>query len=205
MRMSCSRWAIAGICLCLAVACGPEQPVEPVGASAPSPQTAKPAPAAAPIDKQRPPLQVTTVDGATWSLAAQRGKWIVVNFWATWCSPCLKEMPELSALDAMREHIGVIGLAFEEISAADMQAFLRKHPVTYPVAIIDAYEPPPGFDAPRGLPMTYLIAPDGAVAETFMGPVTAHEIEQAIAKAGGPALQGDAQPSLPAAATGTAG
>ena len=111
---------------------------------------------------------------------------MVVNFWATWCSPCLKEMPELSALDAMREHVEVVGLAYEDIALADMQAFLEKHPVVYPVAIVDVYDPPKDFATPRGLPMTYLVDPDGKVAKQFRGPVTAREIEAAIAAAGGP-------------------
>ena len=134
-----------------------------------------------------PSLEVATVDGKPYDLAAHRGKWVVVNFWATWCAPCLKEMPELSALDAMREHIEIIGLAYEDIEPAAMQSFLKEHPVVYPVAIIDTFEPPKDFATPRGLPMTYLISPEGKVARQFLGPVTAHDIESAIAAAGGPA------------------
>lgn len=137
-----------------------------------------------------PTLRVTTIDGTEYDLAEHRGKWVVVNFWATWCSPCLKEMPELSALDVMREHIEVVGLAYEEISPEEMRAFLQEHPVAYPVAIIDVYDPPADFDTPRGLPMTYLIAPDGRVARQFLGPVTAKEIEDTIAGAGGPVAGG---------------
>jgi thiol-disulfide isomerase/thioredoxin len=132
-----------------------------------------------------PTLHVATVDGKPYDLAARRGHWVVVNFWATWCAPCLKEMPELSALDAMRENIEVVGLAYEDIEAADMRAFLKKHPVVYPIAIIDVYSPPADFATPRGLPMTYLIAPDGKVARQFLGPVTAKDIEGAIAAASG--------------------
>ena len=98
----------------------------------------------------------------------------------------MKEMPDLSALDAMREHIEVIGLAYEEIERPAMRDFLKDHPAGYPVAIVDIYDPPQDFDTPRGLPMTYLIAPDGKVAKQFVGPVTAKDIESAIAAAGGP-------------------
>jgi thiol-disulfide isomerase/thioredoxin len=138
---------------------------------------------------ETPGLRIATLDGAEYDLAERRGKWVVVNFWATWCSPCLKEMPELSALDAMREHIEVIGLAYEEIDPAAMRAFLTRHPVVYPIAILDVFDPPADFSTPRGLPMTYLIAPDGKVARQFLGPVTAKEIETAIANNGGPPVE----------------
>lgn len=140
---------------------------------------------------EMPTLRVTTIDGTEYDLAEHRGKWVVVNFWATWCSPCLKEMPELSALDAMREDIEVVGLAYEDIAPAELQAFLKQHPVVYPIAIADVYAPPAAFDPPRGLPATWLIAPDGRVARQFLGPVTAAELEAAVAQ-GAPAVSAPA-------------
>lgn len=133
----------------------------------------------APLPDQ-PSLRVPTLDHGDYDLAAHRGKWVVVNFWATWCAPCLKEMPELSALDAMNEHIEVIGLAYEDIDVAAMREFLEAHPVVYPIAIVDVYDPPADFQTPRGLPMTYLMDPEGRVAERFLGPVTASDIERVV-------------------------
>jgi thiol-disulfide isomerase/thioredoxin len=132
-------------------------------------------------DAKTPALQVTTLDGQRWDLAAQRGQWTLVNFWATWCAPCIKEMPDLAALDKRRDDLSVIGLAYEEIAIEDLRAFLVEHPADYPIAIVDVYAPPPDFDTPRGLPMTYLIAPDGTIAKQFVGPVTSKDIETAIA------------------------
>src|SRR5690606_4012638 len=106
-----------------------------------------------------PGLVVTTLDGAVYGLAGRRGRWVVVNFWATWCAHCLKEMPELSALDVMREHIEVIGLAYEDTDAETLRMFLEKRPVAFPVAIVDTYDPPRDFPTPRGLPQTCLVAP----------------------------------------------
>jgi thiol-disulfide isomerase/thioredoxin len=130
-----------------------------------------------------PKLSVQTIEGQPYELAAQRGQWVVVNFWATWCGPCIKEMPELSELDSARDDISVIGLAFEEIEVADMQKFLAKRPVSYPIAILDVYAPPADFPAPKGLPMTWLIGPDGEVANKFLGPVTRKDLENAVAAA----------------------
>ena len=144
-------------------------------------------PHVAPALPEHPALRVATLDHGDYDVAERRGKWVVVNFWATWCAPCLKEMPELSALDAMNEHIEVIGLAYEDIDVAAMREFLDSHPVAYPIAIIDVYDPPADFETPRGLPMTYLLAPDGKVAERFLGPVTAADIERVIAASGSPA------------------
>ena len=176
--------------LFLLAACKPPERATSAQAASP-PAAEQPQAAVQPVDEdsakpEMPSLTVTTVAGEEYDLAARRGKWVVVNFWATWCSPCLKEMPELSALDAMREHVEVVGLAYEEIEPAAMRAFLQEHPVVYPIAILDVYAPPADFATPRGLPMTYLIAPDGKVARQFLGPVTAKEIETAIANNGGP-------------------
>lgn len=175
--------------------CKRESPPAPAAAppaeAATRPVASAPTTTAAPVARAtakpaQPGLRVATIDGKTFDLAEQRGKWTVVNFWATWCGPCLKEMPELSALDAMREHIVVVGLAYEDTTVEDMQAFLKERPVVYPVALVDVYDPPADFETPRGLPMTYLIAPDGVITKKYTGPVTAGQIEADIAAAGGP-------------------
>ena len=136
---------------------------------------------AAPAMPAVPTLSVKTLDGQAWTLADKRGQWVLVNFWATWCAPCIKEMPDLAALDKRRADLDVIGLAYEETTPEDLAVFLKKHPAGYPIAIVDVYDPPKDFETPRGLPMTYLIAPDGTVAKQYVGPVTSKDIEGAIA------------------------
>ncbi len=128
-------------------------------------------------------LRVETITGADFDLAAHRGKWVIINYWATWCSPCLKEMPDLDAFAKAHDNVTVIGLAYEDISAQEMQAFLAERPVSYPIAIVDVFDPPAAFPAPRGLPMTWLVRPDGQVDKNFLGPVTLRDLEQAIAAA----------------------
>lgn len=132
---------------------------------------------------EQPRLSVTTLDGNTFDLAAQRGKWVIVNFWATWCSPCIAEMPELSAFVAAHKDVTAIGLAWEDTDRAEIDAFVKAHPVKYPLAQVDIYEPLADFETPRGLPTTYLIAPDGRVAKKFTGPITANDLDKAIAAA----------------------
>lgn len=189
------RWLLAAI-LAGAVAAGCQRgatdPEEAAGPMADAGRTGSSPPSVVDADAvgatDRPSLRIQVLDGAQYDLASHRGKWVVVNFWATWCAPCREEMPELSALGAMREHIEVIGLAYEEIEPEAMRAFLEQYPVAYPIAIVDVYDPPADFDTPRGLPMTWLIAPDGRVARKFLGPVTARDIEMTISEAGGPSM-----------------
>ena len=123
-----------------------------------------------------PALEVKTLDGAKFDLAAQRGKWVIVNFWATWCSPCIKEMPDISRFVASRGDVAAIGLAFGGEELSDVTDFLKKHPVQYPIANVPLESPPKDFGAPKGLPTTYLIAPDGSIAKKFTGPVTARDL-----------------------------
>jgi len=138
------------------------------------------APAFAAMPAQ-PVLKVTTLDGKPYDLAAERGHWVIVNFWATWCVPCIKEMPDISRFVGAHRNVSAIGLAYDDSEPADIRAFLRKHPVRYPVAQITLDKPPKDFDEPRGLPTTYLIAPDGTVSKRFIGPISDTLLSAAIA------------------------
>ncbi len=188
IRLSQPLLLIALVLLLLA-ACSPQPAADPASATAPAPAASTAAATQAdtqssapePKDQTMPALVVTTFDGKRWTLREQRGHWVLVNFWATWCGPCLEEMPALSAFDTKREDVSVIGLAFDDIDHAGMQDFLKQHTVSYPIAMIDTLHPPQDFDTPRGLPTSYLIAPDGRVAKKIIGPLKISELEQAIA------------------------
>lgn len=135
---------------------------------------AAPAFAAAP----QPALSVKTLDGGTFDLSSQQGKWVIVNFWATWCSPCLKELPDISAfVAAHKDKVAAIGMDFEDADKADIEKFLKSHPLSYPVSMVDVDNPPKDFGAPRGLPNTYVIAPDGHLAKTFLGPIKTKDLQ----------------------------
>lgn len=170
----------------LLAACAPETPQSPsapVTADPPVAATATP-PADSEARPERPALRVETVDHGTFDLAEQRGRWVVVNFWATWCAPCLKEIPELNALDAAHEDIVVVGLAFEETTPEALRQFYEeKVRPEYPVAIVDVFNPPADFKTPRGLPYTVLLDPSGKLVREFLGLVTGADLLAAIAEA----------------------
>jgi thiol-disulfide isomerase/thioredoxin len=183
------KLSVLAVCLAL-IACqdngsgtaapGAETPVE----AKPAATAPKASDAAATGSKEQPQLLIETFDGKTFDLSSHRGKWVVVNFWATWCAPCLKEIPDFNALAKKRGDIQFIGLAYEEIERPDLEAFLKRHPIDYPIAVLNVYEPPKDFDTPRGLPMTVLIGPEGKRVKQFLGPVTSAELEAEMAKAG---------------------
>ena len=139
------------------------------------------------VETKKPVLALKTLDGKPFDLAAERGKWVIVNFWATWCSPCIKEMPDISKFVASRDDVRAIGLAFGGEELADVSDFLKAHPVRYPIANVPLETPPKDFGAPKALPTTYLIAPDGSIAKKFTGPITTADLEKAIAAGAKPA------------------
>lgn len=133
----------------------------------------------------KPSLSVKTLDGATFDLSKQSGKWVIVNFWATWCSPCLKELPDISKyVETHKDNVSAIGLAFEDSDKQDIVNYLKQHPISYPVSQVDINDPPKDFETPKGLPNTYVIAPDGHVAKAFMGPITMSDLDAVIGKSG---------------------
>ena len=120
--------------------------------------------------------------GENLSLSELRGQWVVLNYWATWCAPCRKEIPDLSALNEARDDIIVLGLAFEDTEMENFDQFLEEFHPSYPILLVDVYAPPEPFGAPRVLPTTIILNPEGYPVKTYLGPVTRENIESFIAQ-----------------------
>jgi len=124
------------------------------------------------------------LDGKKQRLADYRGKWVVVNYWATWCPPCKEEIPELimfhekhKAKDAV-----VVGIDMEEIDRKTLSLFVDDYMISYPVATYDKSTPVLG--PVPGLPTTYLINPQGEVVGRQVGMVDMQSLEDFIARQG---------------------
>ena len=130
---------------------------------------------AGPVD-----FSLQQLHGETVALSGFRPKWVVLNYWATWCAPCRKEIPELSELNAAREDIVVLGLAFEDTEMEVFDEFLLEFEPSYRILLVDVYNPPEPFGAPKALPTTIILDPEGYAVKTFLGPVTRASIESFI-------------------------
>ncbi|GLQ88826.1 TlpA family protein disulfide reductase [Dyella flagellata] len=128
----------------------------------------------------RPSLKVTTLDGHPYDLTSQRGSWVIVNVWATWCEACIEELPGLSQFVSAHPDISAIGIAYDDTDPAQIRAFLEKHPLSYPVAQIRMEQPLGDFDRPRLIPTTWVIAPNGKVAKRFVGEVSSAQLSAVI-------------------------
>ena len=116
------------------------------------------------------------LEGATQSLNQYRNQWVIVNFWATWCGPCIREIPELMAF-AKRypEQVQVLGIAFEKTPVDEIRAFVAEFGVSYPVFLIGD-QPLVPMEPLKGLPSTFLVSPSGQVVHSHVGPVSENEL-----------------------------
>lgn len=124
-------------------------------------------------------LKFATLDGRLLSMASLRGKPVLLNFWATWCPPCVEELPLLSSFYQENSANGwqVLGLAVDQLEP--VKRFLARAPVTFPVVLAGM----PGIEISKslgnlsgGLPFTVVLGSDGRVAHRKMGKVTADDL-----------------------------
>lgn len=125
-------------------------------------------------------LALPTAQGGVLRLADWRGRRVVINFWATWCPPCLEEMPLLDAFQ--RDQAGglpVLGVAADRL--APVQRFLQRLPVQFPIGVLEAG----GLDLTRrlgndkgGLPFSLLMGTDGGIADVKIGQLSEGDLRQ---------------------------
>lgn len=124
-------------------------------------------------------LSFARPDGGAFNMAALRSKPLLLNFWATWCPPCVEELPLLSRFYIENKAKGwqVLGLAVDQVDS--VKRFLAKTPVTFPVAMAGL----PGIELSRslgnlsgGLPFSVVLGADGLVAHRKMGKVTSDDL-----------------------------
>jgi len=126
--------------------------------------------------------ELPDTNGQAQSLDQYKGKWLIVNYWATWCGTCMKELPELidfhknNDLDAV-----VVGINFEAIERKDLKEFVDSKTIPYAVLSTAPVKNTPLGPVPA-LPMTYIINPDGKVVAGEIGIVTRENLEAYIAQ-----------------------
>jgi thiol-disulfide isomerase/thioredoxin len=126
---------------------------------------------------------LSDLDGRSVSLSDYRGKWVVINFWASWCSPCIRELPELARFQADHQDAQVIGINFEETTAAESLDFLARFDLNLNFPNLKIGDSPlVPFEPLEGLPTTVIVDPDGMLVERHMGTVTAASLAEIIAR-----------------------
>lgn len=137
-----------------------------------------------------PDFTMTLFSGQPLRLSDLRGKVVVLNFWASWCDPCKKEMPAYQAVAASAgPEVEIVGIGLKNDKDADARAFARKYGVTYAIgrdsgaggdAVFGPIEKAYGI---VGAPTTIVIHPDGTIAAVALGPQNADQLRDLIGQA----------------------
>jgi thiol-disulfide isomerase/thioredoxin len=118
-------------------------------------------------------------NGTDFTLSGLHGKWVLVNFWAPWCPPCLQEMPDLVALQQQHDNLQVIGVAVMYGSRKEVTDIVGKLSISYPI-VFGNEDTAGDFGGLDGLPTSFMYTPSGKLLGLHQGILTKAEIEHVI-------------------------
>lgn len=126
-----------------------------------------------------PDRPMDTMDGRTINLANQDGNVILVNFWATWCAPCRREIPDLIDLyDNLKDDgLVIVGIAVDQEGEEVVEPFVEEEQVNYPIVLDPEQSIEKHFEAMYGLPTTYVINPEGKIVRRVLGVFPVEEMK----------------------------
>jgi len=126
--------------------------------------------------------ELPDVNGQIQALDQYQGKWVIVNYWATWCDTCMKELPDLASFHQNNKNKDavVVGINFEEIGMEELHDFIEEESITFTVLSSKPVPITPLGPVPA-LPTTYIIDPEGKVVAGDVGIITQQNIEDYIA------------------------
>lgn len=163
--------AALALCLTLAACGGKDAPLASTGSTAPVsgvPDPAQAVPGPVEVGLAAPDFTTTLMDGSSFTLSEQQGKVVLLNFWATWCGPCVGEMPAFTRLvDTYGDQLSLLAVNSRE-DEQTVRDFLDEHGYTFPVAL-DPDLAVGELYPTEGIPYTVIIAPDGTVASIQLG------------------------------------
>ena len=120
-------------------------------------------------------------NGIQYKLSDEKGKWVLVNFWAPWCPPCVAELPELDALQKQHKDLLVIGVAVMYGKVQEVTDVVREKSLSYPI-VLGNEDVASDFGGMNGLPTSFLYSPTGKLLGHHDGPLTQNDVEQAMAR-----------------------
>lgn len=134
------------------------------------------------VQAAEPTLSLPDLNGNIVHLRDYRGKWVVVNYWATWCPPCREELPQLESFyKAHRGSAVVLGVNYEDTDPGSLKSFVDEHGITYPILQADVDQITP-FGRIYGLPTSFIISPQGKLVQSRTGPVTRQYLDAILSK-----------------------
>lgn len=133
--------------------------------------------------RQQADFTLTDLDGKTWNLRSLKGKVVMVNFWATWCPPCRKELPDLEALYEKYKGEGLVILAISDEDGEKVKPFVAERKLTYPVVLDPGRKVNEALGI-EGIPKTFLYDRDGKLVAQAIDMRTRHQFEEMLALAG---------------------